>query len=71
MVYKGHREISILVAPIFLPKKPYWWPQSGPYSKTSKYQIVMQYEAGLLFHNTVMHLNTNKMWSPSLFIDFQ
>ena len=37
MVYKGHREISILVAPLFLSKKPYWWPQGGPYFKTSPY----------------------------------
>ena len=37
MVYKGHREMSILVAPLFLPKKPYWWPQGGPYFKTSPY----------------------------------
>ena len=37
MVYKGHREISILAAPLFLPKKPYWWPQGGPYFKTSPY----------------------------------
>ena len=71
MVYKGHREMSILVAPLFLPKKPYCWPQGGPYFKTSSCQIVMEYEAGLVFHSTVLHLNTNKMWSPSLFIDFQ
>ena len=37
MVNKGHREISILMAPLFLPKKPYWWPQGGPYFKTSPY----------------------------------
>ena len=37
MVYKGHREISILVAPLFLPKKPHWRPQGGPYFKTSLY----------------------------------
>ena len=61
MVYKGHREISILVAPLFLPKKQYWWPQGGPYFKTSPYWVVMQYEAGLVFHSTVMHLNTNNM----------
>ena len=71
MVYKGHREMSTVVAPLFLPKKPYWWPQGGPYFKTSPYQIVMQYEAGLVFHSTFLNLNTNKMCSPSLFIDFQ
>ena len=41
MVYKGYREVSILVAPLSPPKIPKLWPQGGPYFKTCVSDNVM------------------------------